>query len=303
MYALNATSGSVEWEQPSVQATYPPGLDATGVLYTTQGLDVAAYNYLGNSLWVMGNPGRAPCVPPSDVLFLASGATLTALSTTYGDPRWTLSLSGDAATDPALSPDGSLVLMATTTHVLAVTAVDTDDAQVWWSVPLNTSLVGTPGTLSVGGDGSVYVLGTKALLCMDGSSGATRWVVPVGKSPPSALALGTHGLLYLATANAVLAVDGTSGHQVWSVEAVDAGPTPLTVAAGDVVLYVVTDTVDDQYVIIALEGETGSRLWAYALTVFPMAGNAVALVPGPGLQLVLVTQHCVYSVTGEWHTP
>jgi outer membrane protein assembly factor BamB len=236
--------------------------------------------------------GWAPCLAPTGVLFLAGDASLTALSTSTGATVWTYTNTDIVLTTPALSPDGSLVVVATPYQVLGVHA---GTGTLVWAT--NLTQYDTFASITLDPAGDVYVVVTGGVLALNGSCGEVRWNFSVDSYPPPALALGSGGLLYVATPSGVHALDCASGHEVWSVGTPVSESVVVTVAGDDVVLHVTTGGPSREFLVSALDGANGTLLWAYGVPNYH-GDDAVALVLGPGPQLLLVSSYAVHSIGG-----
>lgn len=134
--------------------------------------------------------------------------------------------------------------------------------EVVWTFPMQSPTASSP---AIGADGTVYVGSgsiDKKVFALDGTTGVEKWEFPTGDSVPYAVAVGADGTVYAVSADQRLyALDGATGKKRWEF----GNGTPLVadpVVGRDGKVYIYSHGVLPSQGVLALDGQTGSPVWA-----------------------------------------
>ena len=307
LFSLNVYSGDTQWQTTTSVSPLSPGITPSGAVVAPVAFSsgYAAFSSTGATLWTvqLPSPGGAPCMGPGDMFFVAgsgqastSGPYLAAIATEGGAVIWTFTPPDvpeqpEAVTDPALSLDGTLVVVGMGTTVVAVGSAL---GQLVWSVDLSATTSGEVVSVSFAPGGDVLVLVHSGVVGLNVGSGATLWTYTAEGQQAGSMAVGVGGLLYLTLSNGVQAVNATTGTGAWWVNTTSP-PVAVMVAAGDVVLYVVPRQ-DEECTVYAVDQSSGQEVWSFDVELGGGAPVGLALSPGP--VLVLTSTNGVIGISG-----
>lgn len=276
VFAIDAVDGSIAWQVEANDIFATPAV-AGGMVFLG-GVNVSALDArTGQERWTFEPEGvvyASPAVVDGVVYAGTGDGEVFALDAAGGDLVWRAKLDRSVRASPAV--DGGSVYL----HVAGgVLALDAASGQERWRVPVGSPGNGPwPGSPAVA-DGVVYVAGwlespevaapgevRPVLLALDAATGAERWRFDhegygfrtFGSTPAV-----VGGKVYLAARQFVHALDAATGREHWRVGLGSVGSDP-TVAAG--VLYLTTgggSSAHPRGTVLALDAETGARLWRY----------------------------------------
>jgi len=288
LYALNAATGNVLWQQSgNGRFVNPTPAVANGVVYVDSGNGLAAFDAVtGHIRWVTPSTvivDSSPAVAHG-IVYVAGGNQVYAFDATTGHPRWSSDLIGNYIQSPSPAVANGVVYVGSAGNgpgTGRVYALDATTGHARWS----SDLIGVNASPTVVNDLVYIVLENGGLAAFDAATGHTRWVTPATAGSTGSSPAVAHGIVYVAQGQ-VYAFDATTGHSRWSSDfnGAYAGGSPL-VANG--VVYVGSAKDNKVY---ALDATTGSTLWTS-----PPTGGQIFSTPVVANGVVYVSSDVVYA--------
>jgi outer membrane protein assembly factor BamB len=240
-------------------------------------LSVSPDTYLAPS-WSFnaGSPISGSVVVDNGEGYVADQAgEVFAISTHTGLSTWSYQIADGELVDttPALTPSGSLLLVASTDGSL--TALRTVTGKVAWTAQIGGELEGSP---SISGATAYVVSDSGTVTALSTSTGAQQWQVTLPSAVQTSPAVNAAGgVVYVAdTAGTVYALTVTTGAASWSVPSLGTITASLTLGQGNV--YVASQSGN----VYALNETSGTTAWTYtdgsAMTASPaVLGGQIAI--------------------------
>lgn len=186
-------------------------------------------------------------VVANGLVYIGAGKELYALDAGTGKPRWEYSGS-DYVVSSATVGDGR-VFISNSTQLIAL---DQTNGTVSWQYPTVFTVYFSP---IVSGK-TVYLTNDGRILALHTATGAKQWEYGIDKQ--SLLPSAVHGSrLLVKSTSSLYALDTTTGKQVWHAD--QSAFVAMPIVAGNTI-YTVTG-ISGQLSVIALDIETGQRLW------------------------------------------
>lgn len=205
-----------------------------------------------------------------------------ALDSQNGQERWKLTLSGVAASVPAVYEETVYIgtYSADGRDDTYLYALDSHNGQERWKHKVSGN--GIRGAVAIA-DGVVYVGTTSdGLLALDAENGQEKWRY----EPSSGITTGpavAYGLVYVTDRGKLLAVDAQTGKEKWKQEG---GGTLYSdpVLADGVVYYTTTGVAPESTVadvkpvgnLYAVDAQSGQELWKFSVTGITSKAPAVS---------------------------
>ncbi|MFB6142368.1 MAG: PQQ-binding-like beta-propeller repeat protein [Halorientalis sp.] len=258
LYAVNATTGAVEWSARGAYAR--PGLAPAvtdGVVYAANGSAVTALNATtGERIWHYPTDfpvTTSPVVVDGRVYLGTDRGVVHVLDARTGDQVWRRLL-GDPLQGDRVRVRGSPAVANGRLYVGTTGGLFVLDASSGLEEWANRAITVTAAPTVV--DGTVYVGTTgQSLLALDAASGTEQWQRNLDGSVTGSPAV-ADGTVYAGTVTGTLvAVDAATGARVWNASVDGSVESPVAVA-GDA-LY-----VNDGFTLSAYD-TNGTRLWQY----------------------------------------
>jgi outer membrane protein assembly factor BamB len=270
LYALDATTGSVDWQAPIATYYGVPGLTYDGGQVFVQDFDgnLTAFNAAtGRVSWTTALTAGSYTAPPTaydGVLYASGGGLLTAVSEANGKVVWTASLSGSGGpSSPAVDDSG--VYAGADIWCGKVSAFALDGTRRWANGPsaCSTSI----GATSVLNDGHLFVPGmymgaehTPGLIVSAGTGVGSGSLV--GQRMPSFDASQMYVVRQVPSGSVLDAMDKTGSQTRWSFTG-DRAVTSTPVTTNGIVF---TGSVGGN--LYGIDSRTGAQVWT-------------AVAPGP----------------------
>lgn len=277
--ALDARTGSVQWQWPRSGSTRGKPAFAAGVVFinetdssfssTVTAIDLAT----GTPVWTSevrtsDLPLLFPLAVAGDRVLVSDDTTMHALDIETGAAVWSAGVSPGAqvafssgtvavmgTADPAeidgtWTSEPTSCLLGTSTGYCAV-ARDAASGTVLWAFEYLEDVVGhaaVPGTV----DGAFLVTGDGLLHAVDARSGEVLWSAPVSLLLGTPFAAG-ESIFVVDLFEGLMALDALTGAQKWVLAVEGSGPMVLE----DGVLYLASS----QQEVHAIDAELGELLW------------------------------------------
>ena len=204
--------------------------------------------------FVTGHNKSASSLGLNDMIYVGSDEKIFALESQNGGKRWEFATGIEAATAPAVGPDGTVFVVGTTfvgSYNGKVYALDGETGERQWEFLMAGPKSASP---AVGANAMVYVAsGNGNVYGLDTKNGKLKWSFTAGGNIYSPPAVGADGKVYVASQK-LYALDGETGVKKWEFAA-SSGHAPA-IASDGTVYFASTDAV------YALDGQTGSQLWS-----------------------------------------
>ena len=259
-WALKDSNGSKLWmERLGVSSAAV----ANGIVYVGNSFALTAADAVtGTVLWSFrtGNDARDPTVVDGTVYFASKDKNVYAVDATTGALRWYFTTSGGsdgAVGSPAVA--GGVVYVGDAHGTFY--ALDATTGELIWKFAAG----GWP--VAAVADGIVYVAGS-AFYALDAADGTLLWSHPNGSGPPALWA----GSVYVTNGDGTFALDADTGDEIWHAPT---GSTSGAVVANGVV-YVTSEQGIDSVTLHALDGSSGTELFAYTIDKYSVSLPAVA---------------------------
>ena len=275
LLALNATTGSEEWNASFGDATSSPAF-LNGIVYAgSWGGTVFALNASnGKTVWTNKIPypiQTAPVIKDDAVYFTSDNwtgyypnaailynmdETVYAFNATTGAQIWSTAIGGTSYSSPAVSDD---ILVMITNNENDLYALNKDSGMRIWNTTIGGSFSIVPPSPAIN-DGMVFV-GTDKEYAFNLTNGISVWNVTIGGiSSDPAIAEGT---IYFCS-NQLTALNESTGALLWNAPMTGTEGYDSVIVANNVVY------LCDYQRVMAYDAKTGSELWSWD---FPGGGN------------------------------
>jgi len=290
LYALNATTGALIWHQTTAagEAFNASAAVAGGAVYVVGSTGIAyAFNAAkGTFMWSqqLASPGYSGPVVVDGVIYVASGISIYALSTT-GSIMWSTATGAQIRADSLAVVNGRVFAASTDGYVYALNA---STGAVIWTYFLQAAIYTTPAVAN----GIVYAAAVNGgIYALRAANGAYLWNANPGEgtefdSSPAVAG----GVVYISSteSNELYAFNAATGTSLW-MATIPGGESQISIANG--VVYAGDDTGN----VTAFDAENGQYLLAVAtggsvyaapvvtnglLYVDSSDGNLYAFAPG-----------------------
>ncbi|MBA2286222.1 MAG: PQQ-binding-like beta-propeller repeat protein [Ktedonobacteraceae bacterium] len=256
LYALDASSGKINWMVTTGDIIYSSPAVVDGVVYVGS-VDKEVYAIdaaLGTVLWNISTGGGISSSPTvvEGVVYIGSGdSKVYALEASSGNVLWTAQTESAVNSSPAFA--NGIVYIGSFDHKLY--AINASSGAIIWTRQLDGGIFDTPAVE----DGTVYV-GTQesfTIYAIDAASGTVKWHVKTGDYVNSSPAL-AYGMVYIGSKDGNLyAIDARNGKVRWKAIAVAGAEIASSPAIANEVVYV--GSWDHNF--YALDASTGKILW------------------------------------------
>jgi PKD repeat protein len=282
VFALDATSGAVQWKYPTGKAVYTSSTIADGMLYTGSSHEIYALDALsGAFIWkykISGDIHSTPAVANGIVYFGGGGpgdTNVYALDSRLGTVIWKYPVGNDIDSSPAVA-NGVVYIGCKDTYLYALNATS---GVLNWKYKTGGHVDSSPavanGVVFFGSrDSNVYA--------MNAASGILNWKYrtegPIVSSPEV-----VNGVVYIGSDDTYLyALDAIKGTLRWKYKNnvfVDSSP-----AVEDEVVYFGSYDTN----VYALDARSGTFLWNYP------TGNYIDSSPAVADGVVYIGSHDSY---------
>lgn len=282
VFALSCDTGAPRWPFP-FDARAPvvgsPALGADGTVYVGGGDGVlhALDGVSGGQKWLFDTGGGVSSqiqasinVGPTGVVFFGSGAGAVFAVSAAGDLVWRADVSDTVSSTPALSPDGTVLVVGLWDdhHVAALNA---STGAVLWKHLASGPFWSSPSIA----DGLVFIgCVDNALLALDLASGALKWSFATGDEVRTSPAVANGTVVFGDFTGKLYGVDARAGKQRWVFEATPGQWIQSSPAVGsDGTVYVASE---DAF-FYALDVNTGAQRGLFSVGAPVVSSPAIGL--------------------------
>lgn len=313
LYALNALTGSQQWQVTTPELISSPPAVSQGIVYALSDHQLYAFDsQTGQKKWTFtaedaGTNTRSTLISSGDKVYFVgnNGRKLYALEASTGVKKWDVSAPGFGTTG---YPSVYGVPTATDQKVYIgsgdkVYVLDTQTGRTQQELTFGGGIYGAPlvaeGTLFVGCyDGKLYAL--------DALTGQRKWESTLGGQLVYVNLVGR--TLYVNSWQEVFALDISTGAQQWRFKPAISGSTGARSITDGIVygFYSILDSPEAQ--LYALDATTGRKKWDTWAWPGGFNSQATRAIAANGLVYAAGRDHTFYALDGasgqiKWSSP
>jgi len=255
----------------------------------------------GNQAWQIpfeADGGLAACDDAGHVFYVSGDGRLHAVSSANGADLWPSVYNGGGAVSPAITADGSLVIVGGNDSLIQAFHVS-DGTPAWTPIQTGGAIECSPAITS---DGKILVGSDDGLLrAVKPDGGDPAWLYDAASPIATSPVIGTDGAIYVTSANGVLHAVNSDGTGRWTLPLGCSEPSTGAITISGILYLTASFGGDDS--LIAINTSDHTRRWG--VMVPDLTGSGIEnspVITADGMVLVTSNDPDVGGVYAFWGT-